>query len=374
MPKVSIVLPTYNGEDYLRESIESVIAQSFTDWELIIVNDCSTDSTPQIADEYAAKDCRIRVIHNQTNQKLPNSLNIGFESASGDYLTWTSDDNIFHHEALIKMHDFLLHNDYCMVCARMRYIDNNGHVLSLIPEDFCSDSFYYTNNVRACFMYKRCVLDSIGPYDSDLFCVEDYDYWMRIMNHYKKIGFIPEILYYYRMHNNSLSSTHYAKVRKQLAKMRNKYDAEIVAALKNTPSYLWQIYLDFIENKKLCEPLSDKYIAELPEIKYDSFLEENKEIVIFGSGQWGQKVLHILNGKACFFVDNDVQKIGQKIENIEVISFEKLKSISQESDILIVIAVQNKWSYDIVHQLYRNHIYNYCSLPLFINSVKNETE
>ena len=106
MPKVSIVLPTYNGEDYLRESIESVISQTFTDWELIIVNDCSTDSTPKIAEAYAAKDCRIRVIHNEKNQKLPNSLNIGFESASGDYLTWTSDDNIFHHEALIKMHDF----------------------------------------------------------------------------------------------------------------------------------------------------------------------------------------------------------------------------------------------------------------------------
>ncbi len=374
MPKVSIVLPTYNGEDYLRESIESVIAQSFTDWELIIVNDCSTDSSPQIAEEYALKDNRIKVIHNKVNKKLPDSLNIGFAAACGDYLTWTSDDNIFHHEALIKMHDFLLYSDYCMVCAKMRYIDNEGNVISLVPEDFCSDSFYYTNNVRACFMYKRCVLHSIGQYDSDLFCVEDYDYWMRIMNYYKRIGFIPEVLYFYRMHDNSLSSTHYAKVRKQLAKMRNRYDVEIVTALKNTPSYLWQIYLEFVEDKQLCESLSDKYIAELPEIKYDSFSEKNKKIVIFGSGQWGQKVLQILKGKVCFFVDNDSKKIGQKIDKIEVISFEKLKSINIESDMLIIIAVQNKLSYDIVHQLFQNQIYNYCSLPVFINAIRNETE
>ncbi len=78
MPKVSIVLPTYNGEKYIRESVESIINQSFTDWELIIVDDCSTDHTAMIVDQYASEDFRIKVIHNKKNQKLPQSLNIGF--------------------------------------------------------------------------------------------------------------------------------------------------------------------------------------------------------------------------------------------------------------------------------------------------------
>lgn len=68
MPKVSIVLPSYNGERYIRESIESVIKQTFTDWELIIVDDCSTDSTLHIAEEYAGWEERIRVIHNEENR------------------------------------------------------------------------------------------------------------------------------------------------------------------------------------------------------------------------------------------------------------------------------------------------------------------
>ena len=62
-PVVSIVLPTYNGAKYIRESLDSILAQTFQDWELIIVNDCSTDETPQIAAEYAQKDERIRIIH-----------------------------------------------------------------------------------------------------------------------------------------------------------------------------------------------------------------------------------------------------------------------------------------------------------------------
>ena len=82
MPEISIVLPTYNGEKYLKQSIESILGQTYTDWELIVVNDCSTDSTQEIIDFYRKKDTRIRTIFNYTNQKLPESLNIGFREAN----------------------------------------------------------------------------------------------------------------------------------------------------------------------------------------------------------------------------------------------------------------------------------------------------
>lgn len=75
---ISIVLPTYNGSRFLRDSIESVVSQTYEHWELIIVNDCSTDNTLKIAKEYEERDSRIRVISNNINKKLPASLNIGF--------------------------------------------------------------------------------------------------------------------------------------------------------------------------------------------------------------------------------------------------------------------------------------------------------
>lgn len=90
-PLVSIVLPVYNGEKYLRESLDSILAQTMEDWELIAVDDCSKDATPQILADYAASDSRIRVMRNAENQRLPRSLNIGFAEARGEFLTWTDE-------------------------------------------------------------------------------------------------------------------------------------------------------------------------------------------------------------------------------------------------------------------------------------------
>ena len=84
---VSIILPTYNGEAYIAQSIESILSQTYKKFELIIVNDCSTDHTLEIIQRYKEKDARIRVINNIVNKKLPCSLNIGFSDARGDYLS-----------------------------------------------------------------------------------------------------------------------------------------------------------------------------------------------------------------------------------------------------------------------------------------------
>ena len=103
MPKVSIVLPTYNGSAFITEAIDSILNQTFSDFELIIVNDCSTDNTFQLCKDYAQKDKRIKLISNSTNLKLPASLNVGFSYATGEYFTWTSDDNYYKDNAIEKM-------------------------------------------------------------------------------------------------------------------------------------------------------------------------------------------------------------------------------------------------------------------------------
>ena len=91
---VSIVLPVYNGARFLAEAIQSCLAQTYPHWELIVVDDCSTDDSPQIVAGFAADDARIRVIRHAHNRKLPGALNTGFDAARGEYLTWTSDDNL----------------------------------------------------------------------------------------------------------------------------------------------------------------------------------------------------------------------------------------------------------------------------------------
>ena len=104
-PKISIVLPVYNREKLLPKAIESCLNQTFKDFELIIIDDCSKDKSFEIAKEYAKQDQRIKVIRNEPNKRLPASLNIAFKEARGQYFTWTSDDNLLHENALEKMND-----------------------------------------------------------------------------------------------------------------------------------------------------------------------------------------------------------------------------------------------------------------------------
>ena len=161
MAKVSIVLPTYNGEKYIRESIDSVLEQSFQDWELIVVDDCSDDSTAIIVEEYVRKDQRIQLIHNERNQKLPKSLNIGFKESRGEYLTWTSDDNVFLSNAIKSMVDYLDGNSKeCMVRADMHLIDEHSKIIGN-SEEFLLNDLYIHNLIGACFLYRRDVLNTI---------------------------------------------------------------------------------------------------------------------------------------------------------------------------------------------------------------------
>ena len=99
MPKISVVLPVYNGEAYLKDAIKSILNQTFQDFELIIVDDCSTDRTTEIVKRYVDCDSRIILIQNKVNLKLPESLNKGFSHATGDYWTWTSCDNLYMPDA-----------------------------------------------------------------------------------------------------------------------------------------------------------------------------------------------------------------------------------------------------------------------------------
>ena len=205
---ISIVLPVYNGERYLKESIDSVLSQTYTNWELLILDDCSGDSTPEIARDYEKKDARIRYYRNEVNLQLPGNLNKGFSLAKGDYLTWTSDDNRYRPEALERMASTLdSHPEAGFVFASCRIIDENGSEIEYITVS--SDSvkrIVGENTVGACFLYTRQVYEAVGDYDPELKLVEDFDYWQRICARFQAIG-IKEILYDYRWHDGALTNT-----------------------------------------------------------------------------------------------------------------------------------------------------------------------
>jgi glycosyltransferase involved in cell wall biosynthesis len=205
-PLVSIVLPTYNGARYLREAIDSCLAQTYLKWELIVVDDCSNDATPEIIASYVASDRRIRSIRHQSNQKLPAALNTGHAAARGSYLTWTSDDNRFLPLAIEEMTSFLEeHPTVGVVYADCVLIDEGGQYLREYSAQPAS-RLAYMNPLRACFLYRRSVYETLGGYDAELFLAEDYEYWLRASRQFQLAPY-HKILYEYRWHGHSLTNS-----------------------------------------------------------------------------------------------------------------------------------------------------------------------
>lgn len=205
-PLITIVLPTYNGARYLRKSVDSCLSQTFGDFELIIVNDCSTDDTGKIADAIALTDPRVRVIHNAFNKKLPLSLNTGFEQAKGKYHSWTSDDNYYAPGALEVMVGALTENDD-LVYTDYTLVDNQDRVTGTRKFNNIYDGFTEWLGCGACFLYKSEIFFANKGYNPGAFLIEDYDFFMRAFLRFN-FRYLPRFdLYFYREHESSLTST-----------------------------------------------------------------------------------------------------------------------------------------------------------------------
>jgi glycosyltransferase involved in cell wall biosynthesis len=211
---VSIVLPTYKRAHVLPHAIRSVLAQTYPNWELIVVDDNSPDNTPEIVRSFS--DERIRYVRNDPNLKLPRALNKGFSLARGAYLTWTSDDNLYADNAIEKMVSRLQAGDCDFVYADYYvFSEQNAEGRPLdIRRDKLPDQLQLEkgNHIGACFMYTRKVYEAIGDYDPELLLVEDYDYFIRAA---RLFGFchIPEALYYFRRDDDTLYLSRFAEVK-----------------------------------------------------------------------------------------------------------------------------------------------------------------
>lgn len=203
-PLVSIVLPVYNGEKYLSQSIESCLNQTYNNLELIIVNDCSKDKTLEISSLYAAKDNRIKIINNLKNMKLPASLNIGHKVAKGNFITWTSDDNFYELNAIEELLQTLLKKQVDIVYSDICLVNDIGDKIrevKFVP----FENIIFGNFIGSCFLYSRSVFDRNNGYDENLFLVEDYDFWLRATLH-SRFYQLQKRLYNYRIHQGSLTS------------------------------------------------------------------------------------------------------------------------------------------------------------------------
>lgn len=265
MKKISIVLPVHNGEKYISQAIESVLQQSYENWELIIVNDCSIDGTSRIINDYEKKDTRIRVYNNDKNLKLPATLNVGFSYAKGDYFTWTSDDNILLPQFLEVLNRYLNDNEQVdFVYSDYIGIDSEGNELG-VRHMLEPENMIYKNSVGASFLYRRKIYDEIGGYSPEWFLVEDYEYWLRVYKQYRMMH-VEDILYQYRFHDQSLSKTRLESIIQQTFKMKLYHLPYIAQKIVNKEKRY--LYFDEIvkalgteETLRKCLELDSEYLS-----------------------------------------------------------------------------------------------------------------
>lgn len=270
---VSIILPVYNGEKYLSQSIESCLNQTHRNIELIIVNDCSTDNTLSIIETYKKQDSRIRIINNIENKKLPVSLNIGHKLAKGNFLTWTSDDNIYLPSAIEVMVYNLIDQKVDFVYANFIQINSSGEKLRYFELDK-PEEILWKNIVGACFMYSQKLFQENIGYDKTLFMIEDYDFWLRAFMKFKFFH-IKTFLYKYRIHNSSLTK----QISKVDSQKKIRFDENRAIMYKknfnhyNFPDSLQNLIIDYQTNNKVDSFNIIKNLDEIREFYMINFPE-----------------------------------------------------------------------------------------------------
>ncbi len=211
-PIVSVVMSVYNAERYLRKSVESILNQAFKDFEFIIINDGSTDSSPKIIDEYAISDKRIVVIKNPSNLGLSRSLNIALENTKGDFVARMDADDISLPERLERQVGFLKENSsYGLIGSAYIEINDKGDIIGNqriefleTDEDIKKRIVGFNPFLHSGVMFKKEVQNCIGFYNDKFKYAQDYEFWIRIMTRYK-VRNLPEVLLHKRYSNSMIS-------------------------------------------------------------------------------------------------------------------------------------------------------------------------
>jgi len=201
--KISVIIPLYNKEHYIKDTIKSVLSQTYTNWEAIIIDDGSTDESAQITQSFC--DSRIRFFR-QTNQGVSKTRNRGIELSLGDYIAFLDADDKWkpnYLETMLKLTEE--YPDYSVFCSA-----HDGHYIHSLPigvsiiKDHCKFPFIFWTG---CMFIKRSVFKEIGGFREGIQLGEDRDMWLRIACKYPTIYLNKELAYHPYITENNLNRT-----------------------------------------------------------------------------------------------------------------------------------------------------------------------
>ena len=230
-PLVTIYIPIYNGAKYFTPTLESLIHQTYSNLEIIIVNDGSTDSSLEIATAFAEKDSRIKIINHPKNLGLSAARNTGWQAASvsAKYLLNHDSDDISHSNKIERLVEFLEQNQNIdAVGCFCRYITANDIETGFPPLEWRPDRIkktfgIFNSMVVSATLVRREVFSVLGNFRAEYGGCDDYDFWSRMLLQGYSLANIPEFLHDIRIHSISFSSVNATAMEKQAQTIRDNY-------------------------------------------------------------------------------------------------------------------------------------------------------
>jgi len=206
MPLITVVIAVYNTEKYIREAVQSILDQTFTNFELIIIDDASTDNTLEILQSF--KDDRIVLISNKTNQGIPKNANTALKLAKGEYIAKMDGDDISHPKRLERQLAYLNNNPEVVICGSWAQIFDADDVLIRTPvlhNEIKAGLLFLNVMFNPAIMFRSSLYKHYGCcYNEDFPVLEDYTLWLDALDQVKFAN-VPEVLLKYRVHSSNIS-------------------------------------------------------------------------------------------------------------------------------------------------------------------------
>lgn len=225
---VTVIVPCYKQAHFLKESLQSILDQTYSNWECIIVNDGSPDNTESIAQEWCTRDDRFKYLK-KDNGGLSSARNAGISISKGEYILPLDADDIIHLDYLALLVPELFGNQsLAVVSCNSRFFEKSidNIIYELEPQGESCRSLLYVNQLIATSLYRRVCWEQVGGYDESMKKgFEDWEFWLAITKTGWKYKIIPEFLFYYRKSKKSMlvdTISHYAEINKEYIFTKHK--------------------------------------------------------------------------------------------------------------------------------------------------------
>lgn len=302
---ISIVMPMRNALPYLEECIHSIINQTYSNWELIVVNDHSTDESYQVLKDFSLQDNRIQVLNN-TGKGIIDALKLAYSKSNGSFITRMDADDIMPENKLLLMRNVLVEHPNCVTTGKIKYIGNNlreGYQkYEVWMNELMDNQTHYEQIYRECvipspaWMMSRELFDKIKGFSPNIY-PEDYDLTLRIYQAKIPITPVKEVVHIWRDYSERTS--------------------------RNDPNYAFNAF----------EELKTKYFLE---IDYNP----SKTLVLWGGGKKGKNIALLLQKHKIDFLwaCNNPKKINQSIYGVNMFNIETIFDSNTNYQTIIAVA------------------------------------